>query len=479
MDRPGCGASRPQSVAVRHAAPAVLGRDRPFWARTYHRGMGRRGGARLVVVALFAWGVGACGDTAQDVYTNNADDVVVTVEEVADTAAPATTTAPDTTIPATSDAPATTAAPTTAPPTTSAPTTTAPPETTVETTEPEPAVDEGEIVTLTVGEELVARLDPRPYETTPSGMLFVSDQSEVTYVGIVDGEPFVADLTGAFASVGERAFTGHSMTACRDVVVHLFDVAGERVLAAIDPLTLDVRWQVPAPDGGGSMACGGGDVVVTGPGLPTYGVSAADGSTLWRFDVELYDYPFVDGDLVFAQTYEGLIALDSATGAERWRIGDDETMSYSAGGPNAVWISTLDGFLLVGRGGELLGGPVGEAVLVDGGGEVIAFDPYDVDVVGSLEAPVVASIGSNGTMDVNVTFSTLRSETDVPVVILGAIDADRLWTADGGTETEWIRIVDLQGEVLRTYPTPPSTWIGGTDAFAVVAGGADVHFAIA
>ncbi|MFC3476992.1 outer membrane protein assembly factor BamB family protein [Halobacterium litoreum] len=179
-----------------------------------------------------------------------------------------------------------------------------------------------------------------------AGRVFVS-----SYGGLAGG-----GLVALDADSGERLWTASETgvnvlppTATEDAVFfHDRDA-----LYAFDPASGEELWR--AEDFGGiedsltPLAVGGGRVVAVGDDSEgesrTVAFDAATGETAWQAAGATHETPpVVAGDTVYVPRYDGLHALDAASGEELWTHGDKQVRSLAVVGTRA-YAATATGTL--------------------------------------------------------------------------------------------------------------------------------------
>ena len=127
-----------------------------------------------------------------------------------------------------------------------------------------------------------------------------------------------------------------SLTAGSGMVV----VTGTSGLTALDGLTGDERWTVPTAGSLPVAPAVAGEGVIAGDGDGhLVGRDPSDGAERWRApDAGLVQPPVVAGPVIVLATRDGVVALSSATGEQRWEVeltgkqdGDDRVRVVSDG----------------------------------------------------------------------------------------------------------------------------------------------------
>lgn len=191
---------------------------------------------------------------------------------------------------------------------------------------------------------LDARTGQERWTFEPEGVVYASPAvvDGVVYAGTGDGEVFALDAAGG--DLVWRAKLDRSVRASPAVdggSVYLHVAGG---VLALDAASGQERWRVPvgSPGNGpwpGSPAVADGVVYVAGwlesPEVAAPGevrpvllaLDAATGAERWRFDHEGYGFrtfgstPAVVGGKVYLAARQFVHALDAATGREHWRVG--------------------------------------------------------------------------------------------------------------------------------------------------------------
>jgi eukaryotic-like serine/threonine-protein kinase len=157
---------------------------------------------------------------------------------------------------------------------------------------------------------------------------------------VVDAGVVVADKAGIVHALDPATGTERWHTATGGPIAGAAALAGGRVVVAtenglalaLDPATGSIDWQVPLPGGvERSIAATDGLVYCALSGGLLVALRSSDGSLAWEARVAtdgLGGTPTIASDVIFAaaglgsedRETRGVVALDAATGSERWRF---------------------------------------------------------------------------------------------------------------------------------------------------------------
>ena len=123
----------------------------------------------------------------------------------------------------------------------------------------------------------------------------------------------------------------------------VYIIAGE-ALHALDARTGAVRWRTPIGGSATAAPLARAGWILVAAVADLLAIRATDGHIIWRQRVGAIEFrPAIDGDLLVAPIVEGrVLALDVATGSERWRteLGSAPTEPLVIGG--RVYVGTQD-----------------------------------------------------------------------------------------------------------------------------------------